>query len=839
VIPLLLGLVLAAPGIRVRVDGAATEVVAWRDRAEAGRAPVRDGVAALSLPEGAYSLWARGPEAASDVVHGVRSVDGSEDEGFDVRLEARPGHRLTVKTEPGARLFWQDVPLPLETVLPAGLHAVVVDHPQRVSSARRLVRLAGPTGVSIPLERGLLVTGRVWRKASPSPASGPERVPLSGARVEAFADGLAQDRVAVTDATGRFGLTGFRGRVVSLAVRAPGLAARLVRVEFYPGEERARVEVELDPGSAVRVAADTEARFLRLPAWLDAALEDRRVRPNMAPPEQRGRTATFRSLRPGERYRVLAVAPGRRPVRSDTFVAPPGGETLSLATLQLPRGASVSGRVTGAPAGSVVVCRGDSGEQRCRTDRRGRYRFLGLDAGRYVLEVADHDERPREIRLEADEEAERDLAAHAGDGEISGTVFSADGEPLEGVLVSTAGRTARTDAEGRFRLGPLPRGRRRFTVRARPGPDCRALAGEPHLPLVEPKARAGPGLRLRLARAGVLRLALSTDGRPLARARVRLAGVTGLRIVRVARRGARTLVVPDVPVGTYTVDVTAPGLFGVRETVAHARPAGVAAEPDEVAVWEGRSAAGRVVLRRVAARPGDAPHVLDRPAPRGRVVLLDPRPERVFAFAPVEGGAFLLEGLPPRPVVLAVDCPGRPVAWRAVDLSAGDVEGLELVVDEGTELAVRVLGLEPYRTEIDGRIVTQLRDVPLPDARVHFETEHGLDVRDLNAWVRFRGCLAADGEATLWDRLAVRSEGERFWLPDVHPGSYRAVVRAEGYKQLRVGVRARSALARGQAADVPELPRDWAPPIRLSQESGPERGRNEAEKNESGAAGRD
>jgi len=144
VIPLLLGLVLAAPGIRVHVDGAATEVVAWRDRAEAGRARVRDGVAALSLPEGAYSLWARGPEAASDVVHGVRSVDGTEDEGYDVRLEARPGHRLTVKTEPGARLFWQDVPLPLETVLPAGLHAGPMTY--ALESGKRQVLVVTPGG---------------------------------------------------------------------------------------------------------------------------------------------------------------------------------------------------------------------------------------------------------------------------------------------------------------------------------------------------------------------------------------------------------------------------------------------------------------------------------------------------------------------------------------------------------------------------------------------------------------------------------------------------------------------------------------------------------------------
>ncbi len=845
----------------MRVDGAATEVVAWRDRVEVGRAAVQDGVAVLALPAGEYSLMARSAATASDVVHGVRSVeDGAEGAGgkkggggaaqaqvFDVVLKTRAARRLKVKTEPGARLFWQGVSLPVETSLPVGLHAIVIGHPQRVSSARRLVRLAAmadtgePVELEMPLERGLLVTGRVWAKAARSTVVPHGRTPLAGARVEVFADGLARDRVATTDAAGRFGLTGFRGRVVSLAVRAPGYAERIVRATFYPGEERARVDVVLRSGSAVRVRADTKARFLLLPAWLDAALGDRRVRPNSAPQDVTGTTAAFSSLRPGLRYRVFASAPGHRPVRGPEFVAQNAGETVSLKRLQLPAGATVRGRAGGA--GRTAVCRSEFGVQRCRTDRLGRFRFVGLDAGRHNLFVLDHDERPQEVVLVAGRTLVRNLAgsgpAVAPDGamadksgsgsgsgkpaEISGIVFLADGKPAAGVVVSTAGLTVVTDEAGRFSLAPLPRGRRRFTVAARPGSDCRALAADPHLPLREKKVRPGPGLRLRLARAGVLRMVFATGGRPLARARVQLAGASGLRLVRVLPRGAKGLVVHDLPVGPYTVNVVAPGLLGVREAVVQARPRApqpnikTPPTPDTVTVLPGRTAAGRVILRRAVAQPGAAPQMIDTAPERGRVVLLDPRPERVFAYTPIEGtdGDFLLEGLPPRPVVLGVACPGRPIAWLAVDLSQGDAEGIEIVLKEGVELAVRVLGEN---------------DVSLPDATVRFVTEHGLDVRDLFAWVRLSGYLAADDDIEPWSRLAVLSRAGRFWLPDVHPGSYHAVVRADGYKQLRVGVRARDALARGQTANMPELPRDWASPIRLTRDFGPDPDEENSEK---------
>ena len=102
---LLVTLLLATPGtIRVQVEGAATEVVAFSEGRIKARAPVRDGVAVLTdLPSGeTFSLRAQGGGALSRPVTHVRPVSG-EGGGFDAVLKALP--TSSVRIGPTA-LIW-------------------------------------------------------------------------------------------------------------------------------------------------------------------------------------------------------------------------------------------------------------------------------------------------------------------------------------------------------------------------------------------------------------------------------------------------------------------------------------------------------------------------------------------------------------------------------------------------------------------------------------------------------------------------------------------------------------------------------------------------------------
>jgi len=795
-------LVLAAPGtIRVRVEGTgATEVVAFRDGKVAARAPVADGVADFGgLDEGAYDLRAVGEAVASDVVRGVRTVhDGAP--GIDAVLTARAAFEFTVKTEADASVWCDGLRGGPARLLPAGLHRVVVDHPSLVSSAERLVRLAGPVTLEVPLETGLAVVGRV---------ASTDGEPVAGARVDVFTDGFRTGRAAFTDDAGRFGVAGFRGDVCSLEVSAAGFATRLVRVVFFPGEERSRAEVALAPGSSVSLPVPAPgATAVLFPEWYERALEEPRLRAHHVPAERRGgRGFLFHGLAPGRRYRIAVRAPGRLPGSTAVF-EPEAGKTLALDPVELAPAATLAGRVAREGAGRTVVCQSRAGTLRQRADRAGRFRFDGLDAGEHVLWVDGLDERGVPVEIGAGEtKADLVLGSDAPErGEpIRGIVLDADRRPLAGVLVETSGARAASDADGRFELAGLPPGPDRFTLAFRPGPDCRGLAEDPHLPHVERKVQRGAEARVSLQRAGRLWVRLDAGGRKLARARLHVAsGSSDVRLQRQVPRGTTEMVIDDLPVGRTIVEVSAPGFLGTAGAVVHVEPD--PEEPVVVTVASGRSVRGRVVRRVTREVRGRAPVILDEPLETGTVTLLDGDPLRALATTPIEAdGGFLLEGLPAATVLLAASTPGRPVAWKRVDLTEADATGAVIAMERGVEAAI---------------VVTGEKGEPLRGARVRVVTEHGVDVRDLAAFGRFRRVVAADEDFADLERLLElrRRPSGRISVPFLQPGSYRFHVSAEGYRSLTVGVRARTPEALGPVRSIPGVPEDWASPVRLVRE---------------------
>jgi hypothetical protein len=808
----LLLLLAAPPGtIRVQVEGAATEVVALEDGIVRHRAPVTGGRAVLTdLEAGAlYDLQARGATAASGLERRVRPVD-DDAQGVDAVLVAHPTFPVGVETEPGATLWVGGVAYePGSLRLPAGLFRLIVDHPRFVSSAARLVRVAGPTKLAVKLEPGLSVTGRILDAAGQ---------PVVGADVEAFADGFPTGRRIHAAADGSFALRGFRGNVVSLLARAPGKAAALRRLTFFPGDERTRVEITLAAAaSSVVVGTVPNAEGVLLPEWYEEALEEPRLGANHAPRRGRGPLLSF-ELMPGRRYRILVTAPGRRPASTDPFVAPPAGETRKFPDFTLRPAGALYGHIKipggAGTAGRIVVCQGPEGASRCRTDRAGRFVFGNLDPGGHILWVAGVDETGTKVTLERGERLKQvDLTCRVEpERVITGRVLDADDKPLAGVEVEAAGRRATTGKDGTFRLTALPLGPQRFTLHVRPGPGCRALAADPHLPHVERKVLVGAEAQVRLLRAGRLWVRLDPGDRELARARLLVTSVaTGVRLERKLAYRVADAVVEDLPVGAHRVEVAAPGVLGTAGAVVTVTPAPEA--PTTVTIAPGRTASGRVFLRRDVVQPGAGPPVRDFAHDRGWVTLLDADPLRALATAPVEAdGTFLLQGLPPGSVVLCASAPGLPVAAILVDLAAGDAEGIRIGLQQGAEAAV---------------IVTGEQGGPMPQARVRVVNEHGIDIRDLAARGRFRGVVAGDEDLDGIGRCfrLRRGPGGRVAAPFVQPGSYRFLISAEGYEPVRMGVRARSAAAVKRIREdfgrnFPSGPPDLATPVELARETG-------------------
>jgi hypothetical protein len=407
------------------------------------------------------------------------------------------------------------------------------------------------------------------------------------------------------------------------------------------------------------------------------------------------------------------------------------------------------------------------------------------------------DETGVPVTLAAGERRALDLACEAPppDREINGFVFDADRKPLPGVVVEAAGRRAVTDKDGAFRLDPLPRGPARFAVTFVPGPGCRALAGDPHLPFTERKAAPGTEVRVQLERAGALRLRLDPGDRVLARATLLVTGAVNLS--RALPRRVLETTVEDLPVGRYVVDVAAPGILGAGGVVVEAVPAPEA--PSLLKLLPGRTVRGKVVLRKWIERPGAVPSPLDTPAPAGFVALLDGDPQRAAAVVPLDpDGTFVLDGVP-EGALLAAAVPGYPAAVSDEALIA---------VEERAVAAVRVTG--------DG--------VPLPQARVQFLTSRGIDVRDVAANGRFRGVVASDedcDDVVPCFRLERTADG-RIAAAFLQPGSYRVSVACEGWEPAQLGLRARGAQAEGRIRETvygeeSSGPTDFASPVKLAR----------------------
>ncbi|MCZ6787045.1 MAG: carboxypeptidase regulatory-like domain-containing protein [Planctomycetota bacterium] len=762
------------------------------------------------LRPGRYDVWAKAPGFASALTRGLPTVrNHSRDTPHILRLQRVV--LVKVRTTPGATILARGLRFsPEELKLPPGLHAIVVQHPERVSSPPIAVRVKDKgASLDVPLDPGRVLTGRVLDS---------DGDPAPGARVDLFADGRRL-RTTTTDDEGRFAFSGFLGEVVSVEARALYHAVALRRVLFFPNQARASVTINLSVGAFLSVGARVvprpekplsvkiapfeprgrqplpRAEAVLLPAWYEEAADRSGIVPNHVPERRSGSSRFFfTGVVPERRYRVLMTRPESGVVSTTEFRAPPAGRTLALSSLILEDGASIEG--SHEPGVTIVLTSASGTRRTARTDHEGRFFFGGLAPGEYVLFARNVDERGEAVQVKRGEwvthRFEHDLPAELA---LSGTVLDADGKPLSGIEVEALGRSTITGPDGEFRFDGRPHVRRSFPVLFRPTAQSRGLLEDPHLPDLQ-RARIGGTLKVVLKRAGTLRLKLESGKGRLGRVRVDYWDARDRRRIHDFPPGTRDIAILDVAVGSCRVRVHVEGRLGVAETLVP-----VKAEAGEVSVLtveKGRSVSGRVVLRQVVPRPGKRPIIRDVAARRAWVVLVSD----TSVSTPVEeDGSFFLSGLPEGPVTLAAAAPGR--APRIVQVPSGRAGDVEIVLGERVWAEVRVM--DPAGNPVRG-------------ARVRIVDEYGLDVLRLALAVRFRRVVAGDEDLPDLVRLLTpleRAPG-RYRAGYLNIASYTFRIGKEGYKPAKARVRALGAAALADLeGSTPGIKIDVAVPVRL------------------------
>jgi 5-hydroxyisourate hydrolase-like protein (transthyretin family) len=454
---------------------------------------------------------------------------------------------------------------------------------------------------------------------------------------------------------------------------------------------------------------------------------------------------------PAGDYTVVASASGLLPARARVERGEPGRVRLEL---EAPR--VLAGRVTldGAPAeGAAVTLEGQHRKGTVRAGADGAFEFGALHAGEYHV-VAALQQRVASASVEVSRRRDaRDVALALGAGvDVDGVVVDDAGAPVEGARVTLdrlaprrrAGiASARTDAAGRFRVGPVEPGQLEVSA-TRDG----YLADGDERTRVVAVERATARVVLRRA-SRIEGTIVDPDGE----------GVAGAYVVATPQgrgpheRGSRSVVsgedgafALDLRGGGHALDVEHDAFRRVKVPVeAPARgvrvvlPRGAAVE-GEVLDEEGRPAAGAEVALGPAG--DDAPERLAHRSARADA-------HGRFRLAGLDGGSALV------------------VARRSAE-EGGGVAGARVEVPaEGTARAV--LRFEAGLT-LSGSVVTT-DGAPVPDASVTALVDRR-DARRDDPAVR----LLADAPAE-----AVTDPAGRFTLRGLRPGGYLVSAAKDGY----------------------------------------------------------
>lgn len=322
----------------------------------------------------------------------------------------------------------------------------------------------------------------------------------------------------------------------------------------------------------------------------------------------------------------------------------------------------------------------------------GAFSIFGLQPGLHDIEVTVAGHIPTILRDVAVREAGDEGGNHV-EVEVPraffvrGRVFDEEGQPVSGAPVTAAtpsdeSHAGATDADGKYRVGPFPRGQA-ATVWA----GSTALGTTKRHRVVAPRDGLGLVLRRRVVRGQVTD---AMTGRPMERYRVRVLSQGKKRTHDIASEDGVFAVPVDVE--TYAIALDAPGRFPWFSEFATGAVA--AYDLGLISLDRARGITGRVFDARSGSPIAGATVGLEaRPGEPLYLFLVTTRPERVKTD---ESGAFALRGLPDQSVNVSVAAAGyvrktvlvaHDGGFVEVNLAPGATIAGSLVLPDGTPVA--------------------------------------------------------------------------------------------------------------------------------------------------------
>jgi protocatechuate 3,4-dioxygenase beta subunit len=430
---------------------------------------------------GPVDLAAQAPGWQAGTVAGLELRSGEEKRGVEIVLSPAAILEGRVLTPSGEALPGAQVNLPFEESRGGGFHSATTDdegryvleslppghrtleasHPDYGMARRQAELRLGENTLDITLEGGSEVSGRVVDETG---------TPVAGAQVWLASLGASRPLSTMSQSDGGFRFAAVTAGNYRAGVEKEGFA-RSERVPVtVSGSSVGGLELRLTRGGALvgRITGVEAAELSRVQivAWGRGMPLGGRVEPD----------GSYRIDRLGEgEWRVRAELPGTALYAEGEARLEPGASEARL-DLEMERGLELSVRVrrNGAPvSGESLFLEGPARRRAIgETDAEGRYRFPGLAAGSYRVQLEDssggpgHEER---VDLQTDREILIDLQT----GEVTGRVVdAADARPLAGAAVQLLGdsgsvpRPVRTDSRGVFVLRGVGEGSWRLRAQA-------------------------------------------------------------------------------------------------------------------------------------------------------------------------------------------------------------------------------------------------------------------------------------------------------------------------------------------------------------------------------------
>lgn len=341
--------------------------------------------------------------------------------------------------------------------IPPGTRIVQAEHEDYRRAVRELEVRLGENSLDLRLEGGVEVSGRVVDEGG---------VPVPSARVLLREGSNFWDQPGATSgADGSFTLSGVADGTYRVLAEKEGFARSPEGIEVkVAGSSVGGVEVKLTSGGAI-VGQLSGLEFNEL-SEVQVSLRGRGFQAGRVLPD-----GTYRidHVGPGD-HQVVATLPGSTRQADGHVTLEPGASEARL-DLEFGGGHTLSGRVirNGEPVRSLHISLSGAGSSGrfADTDHEGRFRFEGLDAGHYELQVYSFQSQSPH-REELDLAGDRDVVIELRTAAISGRVVDAeDRSPIAEAEVTlvppeeTFGMqplTTTSDSRGAFRLRDVSEG---------------------------------------------------------------------------------------------------------------------------------------------------------------------------------------------------------------------------------------------------------------------------------------------------------------------------------------------------------------------------------------------